>query len=351
MKFILCSFLSLVNIQYGNSAFTITSPRVIINKEQERQPWTRSTALKRSSSTQSSSSSTSLLLRTRNKKTRGDDCIIKLFAEDSDSNNSSSSSSSSNNSGGGGIQLVKNELIRPIRVDIVLGPRKRAYIVKIEANEEERKALAKRFRLSEIVKLEAEIQLMGDSSRHNNNGGYYGSGGGTIQAEGLIVATCTQTCVRTNEGFDVDLEFDFSTMVRPLISTAAMQQQQQLLEDEENAEPTTVVLGGMDISNFEGGGRKAKATNKRKNNKKGRRETKGMRGTSSGQTLDEYDIKQLQDLLKDIDMEDDVIEDESVWGSDGILDVGELVAQLFRLKLDPYPKKPGSEPVTYSITG
>ena len=56
-------------------------------------------------------------------------------------------------------------------------------------------------------------------------------------------------------------------------------------------------------------------------------------------------------MLQDFNFEDDVVEDESVFASDGILDIGELVAQMFRLKLDPYPKKPGSEPVRYSITG
>ena len=57
-------------------------------------------------------------------------------------------------------------------------------------------------------------------------------------------------------------------------------------------------------------------------------------------------------LEYDINNEDDVLmEDESIYPIDGLLDVGELVSQLFWLKLDPYPKKPGTDPVQKSITG
>ena len=63
------------------------------------------------------------------------------------------------------------------------------------------------------------------------------------------------------------------------------------------------------------------------------------------------DVLALQRLLQDVDVEDSVIEDEGVYTTDGQLDVGELVAQLFWLKLDPLPKKPGSDPIQASITG
>jgi len=64
---------------------------------------------------------------------------------------------------------------------------------------------------------------------------------------------------------------------------------------------------------------------------------------------------ELQNLMTDLDYferdeENDLIEDDAVY-KDGILDGGELVAQIFRSKLDPYPKKPGSEPVKMSIQG
>jgi len=34
-----------------------------------------------------------------------------------------------------------------------------------------------------------------------------------------------------------------------------------------------------------------------------------------------------------------------------MLDMGELVSQTFWLNLDPYPKKPGSGPVEFTISG
>ena len=63
--------------------------------------------------------------------------------------------------------------------------------------------------------------------------------------------------------------------------------------------------------------------------------------------------KSLQDMLTDFEVseEDDLVEDEAVMGRDGVLDAGELVAQLFRLKLDPYPKKPGTKPIRLSFSG
>jgi len=63
-----------------------------------------------------------------------------------------------------------------------------------------------------------------------------------------------------------------------------------------------------------------------------------------GKQLDGLGMKELQDMLENFDLEDDVIEDDAIY-SDGIVDVGELVSQLFSLKLDPYPKIPGSKVV------
>jgi hypothetical protein len=50
--------------------------------------------------------------------------------------------------------------------------------------------------------------------------------------------------------------------------------------------------------------------------------------------------------------EDAMIEDENIYSATtGKLDVGELVAQVFWVNLDPYPKKPGTSPVVYEISG
>ena len=46
---------------------------------------------------------------------------------------------------------------------------------------------------------------------------------------------------------------------------------------------------------------------------------------------------------------DEIIEDERCFCSDGLVDCGEIVAQMFRSKLDPYPKKPGSASSEYFV--
>mmetsp|Transcript_7940 Transcript_7940/g.9217 ORF Transcript_7940/g.9217 Transcript_7940/m.9217 type:complete len:172 (-) Transcript_7940:847-1362(-) len=170
------------------------------------------------------------------------------------------------------------------------------------------------------------------------------SGSGTgecIQVSGSIIAEVTQTCVRTNEDFEVDLEFEISSLVKSS-GTAGSE------EDEYGSSSSS--LGGMSLSDIEGsihGGRRGGG---RKKGKK-RRGGKGSNSRESGSLLSSNKMKELQDLLQDFDVDEDIVEDESIFGTDGIIDVGELIAQSFRLKLDPYPKKPGSEPVNYSITG
>jgi len=59
------------------------------------------------------------------------------------------------------------------------------------------------------------------------------------------------------------------------------------------------------------------------------------------------------DLFEDDDLgAADTVEDEGIYSlSSEQLDVGELIAQTFWLQLDPYPKKPGTDPVTWEISG
>merc|ERR1740124_1559678 len=169
-----------------------------------------------------------------------------------------------------------NEFSRPYRTEIVLGARRREYATQISATPEELERLAKRFSLSKISKLDADIVLKRDQPVRGGGGGGVGD---FVQVRGDVVASVTQTCVRTNEDFEVELEFNLAVIVRACI-----------------------VQGFNEIG---------------------------------GSTVE--------------DME--VVEDLAIFADDGILDAGELVAQSFRLKLDPYPKKPGTEPVSYSITG
>ena len=243
-------------------------------------------------------------------------------------NSSTSLHAKSGGGGGGGIQRPENEFSRRYRSDTVLpgGRTARDYKVSIEANEEERAALAERFRLSEIARLEANVVL-----RRDKSGSAYDSD--DIHMDGTVLATVTQKCVRTNEDFDVNLEFDVNAAVRPVQSTET--------NDDADMEEIERALA----SSGSGGGGGGKRRNKRGG---GGKRDKTIR---TDRSLDDVGMKALQDMLQEFDVEEDVVEDEAVLGSDGYIDVGELVAQLFRLKLDPYPKKPGSKPINLSFSG
>lgn len=222
----------------------------------------------------------------------------------------------------GTIEHVPNEFSRPLRTEAVLGARRKSYNIDISAEEEELQALAKRFSLTKIKKLTAQLTL----ARDRNNGS---AGVECVQVKGDIFATVTQTCVRTNEDFEVDLEFDLKSIVRSCV----------VKEEEQD-------LGGMSAAELEGA--LASRNNKGKKKKKRRKEVSML---DTKQSLNEMKMKEIEDLMQDFNIEEDVVEDLNIFGGDGMLDLGELVAQTFRLKLDPYPKKPGSEPVSYSITG
>lgn len=233
--------------------------------------------------------------------------------------------------GGGGIQRPENEFSRRYRTDTVLpgGRTARDYKVSIEANEEERAALAARFRLSEIARLEANVVL-----RRDKSGSAYDTD--DIHMDGTVLATVTQKCVRTNEDFDVNLEFEINAAVRPVQSTETNDDAD--MEEIERALASSGGSGG-------GGGGGGKRRHKRGG---GGKRDKTIR---TDRSLDDVGMKALQDMLQEFDLEEDVVEDEAVLGSDGYIDVGELVAQLFRLKLEPYPKKPGSKPINLSFSG
>ena len=86
---------------------------------------------------------------------------------------------------------------------------------------------------------------------------------------------------------------------------------------------------------------------RRPRKKKGGGKPKGVRG---GQSIDDMGMKEMQDILMEYEVTDEIIEDENCFCTDGTVDCGEIVAQMFRSKLDPYPKKPGTDPVSYSFT-
>jgi len=213
-----------------------------------------------------------------------------------------------------------NEFSRTYRVESVLsgGHRQRDYNVAVQATAAELSALAGRFDLNQIYSLEAALDLRRERSSPTG-----------VEVEGTVTARVDQVCVRTGEIFDVDVQFPLFAIVRPIASASASS----------SVEPAEEVP--QEVADYEE--RMNKQNNKKKKNKRLNNKTP--------LNLKDMDMNELQNLLQDFDVEDDVMEDEGIYESGGMIDIGELVAQLFWLKLDPYPKKPGSSPVQSSISG
>jgi uncharacterized metal-binding protein YceD (DUF177 family) len=91
------------------------------------------------------------------------------------------------------------EFSRPVRID-TLGAEPRA--IAVEAEAEERAALARRFGLVEIVRLEAEARL----ARR----------GSDVLAEGRMAASVVQSCVATGEPVAASLDEPFEIVFRTL---------------------------------------------------------------------------------------------------------------------------------------
>jgi hypothetical protein len=222
--------------------------------------------------------------------------------------------------GPGNIERPENEFSRTYRTESVLGSKPRDYQISIQATEEERAALAMRFDLSNIGKLEAELTMRREPSVKGgaNRGKLNRFSTSThqmvsdwvllssfcfsvdvykvtsVEVEGTVVAEVTQTCVRTNEDFDVDLEFAILAIVRPIASTFDGSQQDNFSE-----------LQGF----FE----------EEVRNKKGKKKKESKEVTTPERNVYEMDMVELQRLLQDLDSEDDVIEDESIYSLDGVI--------------------------------
>ena len=245
----------------------------------------------------------------------------------------------------------QNEFSRTIRVNkwFAVGAgtnnrRNKAMNLSVSATSSERESLAKRFRLSNISDLSAEMIVQPALGDNDDTGG--------IEAKGTITARVTQTCVRTNEGFDVDLEFPFHTVLRAMEAATSSGNDGAdttdiLSEGELAALDAAAQLGdGRQQRKKKGGGGGGGGGGKQKREKG----IKGVRGGQSSRDLDDMGMKELQNIMQEYEVLDEIIEDESCFCTDGIVDVGEIVAQMFRSKLDPYPKKPGTDPVSYSFT-
>jgi hypothetical protein len=228
-------------------------------------------------------------------------------------------------------ELPANEFSRTFQVDRILktkrgtaGSNSNSYSVSLEADAVECQALARRFDLSSIASLSAELQLRPSLL---NKGGVSSS---SVEVEGSCQATVTQRCVRTNEDFEVNLKFPLYCIVRPVM-------------------PTTMSQDSSSLGSYQDTRNDKGESSPRKQNTGGSKNTFRI----PDRNIDEMDVMELQRMLQvDMNNDDDIMmEDEAIYCLDGPLDVGELVAQFFWLKLDPYPKKPGTDPVQISITG
>jgi uncharacterized metal-binding protein YceD (DUF177 family) len=106
------------------------------------------------------------------------------------------------------------EFSRPVRID-TLGPAPRS--LRIEAEAEERAALAKRFGLAGMDRLAAEIEISRNGER--------------VSARGRIAAGVTQSCVATGEPVEAEVEEPFEVEFRP-IPQADAEEEVELGENE-----------------------------------------------------------------------------------------------------------------------
>jgi hypothetical protein len=316
---------------------------------------------------------TTLTGRLNNAKTNDPDNNIN----DTPTNTASSSSTSSS-------FFSKTEFSRSISTERIFKTssgnyrqtNQRDYEMDITASTEECQLLAQRFDLKNIAQLNATLSLQLDSSGSSSSGSGSGSSGterfangqSAIQVEGTIHAKVTQTCVRTNEDFQVDLDLPLFAIVRPAVP--ASQQTARKNEPEEL---------NNNSNNNKSSGFTSKTDKKGKNKKNGPAKTNykddmqelqrllaqqesfeaaaatkgGGKNNNNNNNNNKKKNTQLDDFFSSILEEDgSIVEDEAIYSAvTGQLDVGELVAQTFWLQLDPYPKKPGTRPIQISISG
>lgn len=222
---------------------------------------------------------------------------------------------------GDGPRRPRNEFSRVVRAEVIANADRRrrrggdgGHATSVAANAEELRALARRFDLPRLDALTADLVLRTTTNDDD-----------VVRAEGTLSASLARTCVRTNDVFDVDMtNVDVEAAVRCA-----------------DVDPSFHDASSSDADH--------RRDDERRRTQR-RRRSKNVRLGRGGGPIDDVGVADLQKLLEEVDYEDDVIEDDAIF-KNGDLDVGELVAQMFRLKLDPYPKKPGSKPVKISISG
>lgn len=120
--------------------------------------------------------------------------------------------------------MTAPELSRPVRVE-TLGAEPRAFAV--EASAQERAALALRFRLVRIDRLEAEAELVRE--------------GEEVSARGRLSAAVAQSCVASGEPVEAAVDAPFEIVFRPPPEAGRADEEVELSEPE------------LDIVFYEGG--------------------------------------------------------------------------------------------------
>lgn len=253
-----------------------------------------------------------------------------------------------------------NEFSRPLNTDRILktssGKQRRTYReyeTTIEATPDECLALAQRFDLRQLSSLQAELSLSLpphlNSATTTTTNSYL-----TVQVEGSILANITQTCVRTNEDFDMTVEFPVLAIVKPVsfnnlawkdvgdkdpspaATTAAFEKKKTKSKNSSRSRKSAAV----DMADLQQLIEEQSTSSPRPSSSKKNR-------NNINNNFDDFD-----DDGFDYFGAEEIVEDESIYSAtNGILDVGELVAQTFYLNLDRYPKKPGTGPLEYTISG
>ena len=247
----------------------------------------------------------------------------------------------------GGSTMSKNEFSRILSTDRIFPRssqqqrrqqqnRSNEYNLITGATIEECQALAQRFDITKLTKLQANIQIRpaicGMTTTTASTETFNSNSYPVLEINGIIESHLTQTCVRTGEQFTVDVDVPVEVLVKPMSIQTMF---------EYNA-PIDIENSSSNNLNYD-------------NNKKKKKKKKQKQGHSI------QDVFDLQNAINDAESDNDMfggsssttlIEDEAIYSSQtGLLDVGELIAQTFWLQLDPYPKKPGTGPIKLKISG
>jgi hypothetical protein len=306
-------------------------------------------------------------------------CYAAAAASSSSSSDEDYYNSDSSDSGKGSrdAAFLRNEFSRTINTNRIFARRissqyqqqaqqqqqqqQRDYEMTIQASIHECQALAARFDLTDLSELQAQLSIRPAMSAVRADQVL------PVEVEGTMAATVTQTCVRTGERFQVQVELPLYCLVKPMLMmmTTTMMNNNRGGEDiywNDDDDETITPKQNNNNNN-----KKKSKNNKKKNKARHSLEDHVFdlqaaiqsAAAVSSSSSSSNDSSSSDGNTMDLSMTATLVEDEAIYSSQtGMLDVGELVAQTFWLQLDPFPKKPGSNnnnsgggPMEMEITG